>query len=78
MAIGRPVLCYVREDAPEDNPFGAELPIVRTSPESLVEDLRRVALDAEARRRLGDKGRRFAAVNHDPRQIAQTVLDRVV
>jgi hypothetical protein len=77
MAAGRPVLCYVREDEAEDNPFGAELPIVRTTPESLGEDLRRVVLDADLRRRLGEAGRRFTELRHDPRAIARTVLDGV-
>ena len=40
MALGRPVLSYIREDEPEDNPFGADLPIVRTTPATLVDDLR--------------------------------------
>ncbi|MDP9307242.1 MAG: glycosyltransferase [Actinomycetota bacterium] len=77
MALGRPVLCYVREDEPEDNPFGSELPIVRTTAESLAENLRRVALDADVRRRLGEEGRRFAAARHDPRHIARTVLEGI-
>jgi glycosyltransferase involved in cell wall biosynthesis len=77
MAIGRPVLCHVREDEPEDNPFGAELPIVRTTPESLVENLRRLVHDRELRARLGADGRSFAASRHDPREIAKTVLGGV-
>jgi hypothetical protein len=75
MAVGRPVLCYVRDDEPEDNPFGAELPIVRTTPETLVEDLRRLTHDPELRGKLGAEGRRFAASGHDPRKIARTILE---
>jgi glycosyltransferase involved in cell wall biosynthesis len=75
MALGRPVLCYVREDEAEDNPFGSELPIVRTTPRSLLADLRRVASDPELRRRLGEQGRHFAGRRHDPRGIARTVLE---
>jgi glycosyltransferase involved in cell wall biosynthesis len=74
MAVGRPVLCYVREGDPKDNPFGAELPIMRTTPETLVKDLRQVLCDRELRGRLGGDGRRFAASQHDPREIAKTVL----
>jgi glycosyltransferase involved in cell wall biosynthesis len=74
MAVGRPVLCYVREDDPADNPFGAELPIVRTSPETLGADLRRLVTDRELRVGLGSEGRRFASTHHDPRRIAERVL----
>jgi hypothetical protein len=74
MAVGRPVLSYVREDDPKDNPFGNELPIVRTTPDSLADDLRRVVLDTDLRVRLGEEGHHFAATRHDPREIARTVL----
>jgi hypothetical protein len=77
MAVGRPVLCYVREEEPMDNPFGAELPIVRTMPETLVEDLRQVVRDRELRGRLGMEGRCFAASRHDPREIVKTVLSSI-
>jgi Glycosyl transferases group 1 len=77
MAIGRPVLCYVREDEPDDNPFGAELPIVRATPETLAENLRRLITDPEQRAGLGADGRRFAASRHDPREIARSILTDV-
>ena len=77
MAVGRPVLCYVREDEPDDNPFGAELPIVRTTPENLAEDLSRLIGNRALRASLGAQGRRFASTRHDPREIARTVLAEV-
>jgi hypothetical protein len=75
MALGRPVLAYIREDEPEDNPFGAELPIVRTTAASLAGDLRALAGDRAQRFELGAAGRRFVEEHHDPRQIARTVLE---
>jgi glycosyltransferase involved in cell wall biosynthesis len=77
MALGRPVLAYIREDEPEDNPFGALLPVVRTSPAALTDDLRRLASDPERRRQLAASGRRFVEEHHDPRRIARTVLDGI-
>jgi hypothetical protein len=74
MAVGRPVLCYIREDEPGDNPFGTELPIVRTTPQTLVADLRRLAVDRELRRALGEDGRSFVLRRHDPREIARAIL----
>ena len=74
MALGRPVMAYIHEDEPEDNPFGAELPVVRTTPATLVDDLRAVAADRASLRELGVAGRRFVEQHHDPRQIARAAL----
>jgi glycosyltransferase involved in cell wall biosynthesis len=74
MALGRPVLAYIRGDEPEDNPFGKELPILRTTATSLAGDLRALAGDRARRLELGAAGRRFAEEHHDPRQIVRTVL----
>jgi glycosyltransferase involved in cell wall biosynthesis len=78
MALGRPALCYIREDEPGDNPFGDGLPIVRTSPESLAADLKAVLADRELRVGLAAKGRRFVETCHDPRLIAREALDGLV
>jgi glycosyltransferase involved in cell wall biosynthesis len=74
MALGRPVLAYIREEEPGDNPFGASLPIVRTSPARLVEDLRALALDRARIRELGTAGRAFVEQHHDPVSIARQAL----
>jgi len=74
MALGRPVLAAITESAPGDNPFGAALPIVRTSPERLRDDLRELLADRGRRLRIGAQGRAFAERHHDPRTIARTVL----
>jgi glycosyltransferase involved in cell wall biosynthesis len=75
MALGRPVLAAIKEDDPADNPFGAELPIVRTSPQTLRDDLRELLGDRERRELLGAHGRAFVERRHDPRVVARTVLD---
>jgi acetyl esterase/lipase len=78
MALGRPALCYLREDEPADNPFGDRLPIVRTSPKSLAADLRAVLADRDLRVGLAVEGRRFVETCHDPRLIAREALDGLV
>jgi hypothetical protein len=75
MALGRPVLASIREDEPADNPFGTELPIVRTGAERLRHDLRALLADGDRRARLGAEGRAFAERHHDPRAVARAVLD---
>jgi hypothetical protein len=71
MALGRPVLSYIREDEPEDNPFGADLPIVRTTSATLVDDLRALSADRGRLRELGVAGRAFVEEHHDPVAIAR-------
>jgi glycosyltransferase involved in cell wall biosynthesis len=78
MAIGRPVMAYIREDEPEDNPFGAELPVVRTTPATLIDDLRALAADRDRRSELGAAGRSFVEQHHDPVRLARTALDGLV
>jgi glycosyltransferase involved in cell wall biosynthesis len=78
MALGRPVLSHVREEEPEDNPFGARLPIVRTSAATLVDDLRALVLDREQRGQLARAGRIFVEEHHDPRRIARAALEGLV
>ena len=78
MALARPVLCHILEDEPGDNPMGAELPIVRTSAETLREDLRSVLGDRERRLRLSAESRAFAERRHDPRRVAAQNLEGLV
>jgi hypothetical protein len=78
MALGKPVVCHIREAVSEDNPFGAELPIVRATPATLAEQLRTLALDHALRARLGAQGRAFVERHHDPRRVAREVLEGIV
>jgi hypothetical protein len=75
MALERPVLAAI-DDA--RNPFGAELPVVRTSPDTLRDDLRALLSDPERRARVGRQGRAFVERHHDPRDVARAVLDDVL
>jgi glycosyltransferase involved in cell wall biosynthesis len=78
MALGKPVLCYVKDERPGDNPFGDELPLVRTTAETLAEDLLALIRDAERRTRAGAEGRQFVERHHDPRKVARGVLHALV
>jgi len=78
MALGKPVVCHIGEQTPEDNPFGAELPIVRATAATLAERLRELALDRDLRLRLGAEGRGFCERRHDPRVVARHVLEGLV
>jgi hypothetical protein len=75
MAMGRPVLAHIREEEPGDNPFGSDLPFVRTSFATVRDDLRALVTDRGARERAGAAGRAFVERVHDPRAVARTCLE---
>jgi len=75
MALAKPVVCFIRE---EDNPFEDRLPIVRATPATLAERIRRLVADSERRRETGLACRRFVEREHDPRRVARQVLDGLV
>jgi hypothetical protein len=78
MALARPVLCDIREATPDDNPFGAELPIVRATPDTLEGRLRELVSDPERCVQLGAAGRSFVERHHDPRAVARQALEGIV
>ena len=78
MSLGKPVLCYIRDNRPGDNPFGDELGLVRTTPRTLADDLTALINDVERRIRSGAAARAFVERYHDPRAVARSVLDGLV
>jgi glycosyltransferase involved in cell wall biosynthesis len=78
MALGRPVLAYIEEAEPGDNPFGQELPIVRVTPQTLADELRALAHDPERRAQLAKASRAFVERHHDPLTLARGALDGLV
>ena len=69
MSLGKPVLCYLNERFAPHHPEWAECPIVNTSPETLVENLRRLVQDAELRAELGRLGPAYAEKYHSLRAV---------
>ena len=69
MALGKPVLCRLDERFERFHPEWAECPIVRTSPDDLVENLRRLALDADLRREIGARGPAYVQAHHSLERI---------
>ncbi len=75
MALRKPVLCYLREeDAKRFVPFGDRIPIVRTTKESLADDLVRLLKDVASWDAIGVAGRRFVEEWHDPLRIARRTI----
>lgn len=75
MALKKPVLCYLRdEDLKRFVPFHDQIPIVRTTKETLAEDIRALLTDAGHMERLGHAAQQFVQCHHDPLKIAQRTI----
>jgi glycosyltransferase involved in cell wall biosynthesis len=70
MALGKPVVAYVRPDLAER--LGQPLPVVSATPDDLADRLEPLLADARLRRELGERGRAFVEGVHDIRQVAAT------
>lgn len=64
MALGKPVICYLNPRFEPFHPEWAECPIVSASPDTLLEELRRLVLDREQRRRLAARGPGYVRKYH--------------
>ncbi len=67
MALGKPTLAYIR---PDFEPRMKDAPVVRTSVETLVDDLDALLRDAPRRAELGARGRAYVEREHDAHVIA--------
>jgi glycosyltransferase involved in cell wall biosynthesis len=76
MALGKPVLGYLHEEAVEEaqNAFGIDVPIVRTTKETLADDLRPLVESGGERRRRGEAGRAYVERVHEAGRMADRLL----
>ena len=72
MALGKPVLAYIREDLRHHLP---DPPLVMTSPETLEQDLKKIITDSAYRMKLSRKARQYAEAVHDSRMVAKQLVD---
>jgi len=69
MAVGKPVIVYVRDDVLKISPF--DLPIVNANPNNIKEVLRRLIENKELREKIGKQSREFAVKEHDFKVVAK-------
>jgi glycosyltransferase involved in cell wall biosynthesis len=74
MCLGKPVLCYIRQDLLEMNP---ELPILNTTPKSIYTNLIKLIENPEQRIKLGAQGRRYVEKVHDSRTVTEELIDHI-
>ena len=77
MAYGKPVVGYIHDEAATRTAgaFGVDLPIVRTTKETLAADLRPLLESAEERQALGAAGRSYVERVHDADKMADRLID---
>ena len=77
MAYGKPVAGYIHEQAAARTAqaFGAEVPIVRTTKETLAGDLRALVESAEKRQERGAASRAYVERVHDAGAMADRLID---
>ena len=77
MAYGKPIVGYIHDEAAARTAaaFGAEVPIVRTTKETLADDLRTIAASSEERRARGAASRAYVERVHDADRMADRLID---
>jgi len=73
MALGKPVVTYVREDLAESST--PALPIANANPDTIKDVLRRLLTSWDERRRLAERARPFAEQIHDIRRVAREIRE---
>jgi glycosyltransferase involved in cell wall biosynthesis len=76
MALGKPVVGHLAPDVVERSAeaFGARVPIVSATSETLTDALRPLVADAAFRRELGAQGRAYVERVHDGDRVADRLL----
>ncbi|QQE80316.1 glycosyltransferase [Alicyclobacillus sp. SO9] len=72
MAMGKPVVTYIREELKPTYP--GQLPIVSASPDTLESTLEDLILHPKKRRILGQQGRHYVEKYHDVRVVTKQLI----
>jgi len=75
MALGKPVMCYLRDDLFEKNPIWRDCPIVNTNPDNLVDNLEMLIRDKNLRAERGRQGRLYVERYHSTEYIGQRMQE---
>lgn len=73
MALGKPVVCYIRDDL--INKYPADLPIVNANPDTIEIELERLLANPQLREEIGKRSRRFFERYHDSKVVAQRLIE---
>ena len=74
MAVGRPVVCSIRESYFAHIDYGLEIPILHADPDSIFLVLKKIVSDAHELQELGLKSRKFVEKFHDSNYLTQKLI----
>lgn len=76
MALGKPVMCYIRESDMEYIPaeMNRDMPIIRVTRENLYERLKQTLDDKERLAQVARASRAYVEKWHDPTKIASSII----
>ncbi len=69
MAMGKPVVCYIREDILKNSP--EDLPVINANPDTLYDILKGILKAPETLSDIGRRSRLYAEKYHDAKKIAK-------
>ena len=75
MAIGRPVICSIRESYFEHIDFAKEIPIVHADPDCIYDAIKMMLDNKENLAQLGLKSRTFVEQQHDIIKLTEKLID---
>lgn len=73
MALGKPVVAYIRDDLVPK--FPPDLPIVNANPDGLYEKVKELILDPDLRYQLGMRGRAYAERVHNVEYVVNRLIE---
>ncbi|MDY6865413.1 MAG: glycosyltransferase [Halobacteriota archaeon] len=72
MAMGKPVLCFIRDEMKAYHP---EIPILSTNPDNVYDNIKLLIENPSMREELGIKGRKYVEEVHDSKIIAKQMIE---
>jgi glycosyltransferase involved in cell wall biosynthesis len=73
MALGKPVVCYIRPDIWKD--IGDNCPIINANPDNLYACLSSLIENNETLHEMGVKSRKYAESKHDVKIVSRNILN---
>ncbi|MHA7966971.1 glycosyltransferase family protein [Paenibacillus sp. CAU 1782] len=73
MAMGKPVICYIRNDLRPKYP--AELPVISANPDTIYSTLKSLLSNPGYFKTIGERGRAFVQQYHDMDAVAQKLIN---
>lgn len=77
MALGKPVVCYIREEDLKFIPplMKKDLPIINANPDNIFEILKGLVEDRGKLNLIGEQSRAYVERWHDPMKIAERMKE---